>query len=258
MAAALPWQRVPAGGDGWGLGCGKMLLLTFFACFGGSRRPSAGDAAARAVLPLFSPGAIRDKDVTRHPPPWEGVPRLAAVPWRPWHATGHHIGGIKGENLTSSLRHIGLLLPRRLPVVALCSVPARPRRPATDHPPARFLAVMGSQQSDATSNASQPVSHSAHQVQLAAGAGRGGIAALAVAPRTPRWLGGKATQGGANPPGVLRTAGKGFEPNLAAWCCPPSFTLVLWAQPFRGLCGTGGAEGFGEGRLAIRTHFVPF
>ena len=157
--------------------------------------------------PAWSRAGQGDKDITHRPPPWEGVPKLAAIPQRPWRATGHQIGATEGENFTSSLQHVGLLLPRSLLLVAMLSVRARPRRAGTDYPPARFLpalAATGSQQSNATSNVSQPVSYSACQVQLNTGADRGGIAALATAPCSLRWLGGKATQGGANPPGFYR------------------------------------------------------
>lgn len=161
---------------------------------------------------------------------------------------GNQIGGIESENITSSLQHLSLLLPHSPLLVSLLLVRVCPRHPGTGYPCARFppaLAAMGSQQSEATSNASQPVSYSARQAQLQPGAGRGGIAVAL------RWLGGKATRGGANPP-----AGKAFELDLAALVLFPrcAFISALQAKPFRRHSGVE-EDGFWGGILGIPHPF---
>lgn len=147
------------------------------------------------------------------------------------------------------------LAPPHRPAFGAC---VHQHHSSTSYPLARFppaLVVMGSQQSNATSNASQPVSYSARQVQLNTGAGRGGIATLTVAPCSPRWLQGKATQGGANPPGFYRPQGRHLSqiwlPGAVSLLClyfsspGQAFQRALWYPALSGV-----EEGWVSGRDA--------
>lgn len=68
-------------------------------------------------------------------------------------------------------------------------------------------------------------------------------------------VGGRSNRGGGSkPPGFLQTAGKAFEANLAAWCCPPQLCLYFRALQYPAL--SGAEEGCVLGRDAWQSPLI--
>lgn len=207
----------------------------------------------KLFLPLSCPGAVRDKDVTHRPPPWEGVPRLAAVPWRPRHATGHQIGGIKEENFPPAHGSApSPLAPPRRPAFGVCA-PAPPVPPRHRLSPCQISVGSGGDGITTKRRDFKRVPACflfSPSSTARCGAGR------EASPRSPPCLGGRATQGGANLPASYRPQGRRLSQIWLLGAVPP--LCLYFSSPGQGFhralryrrsAGRGKA-GFRRGMLA--------